>query len=285
VPRLLKLGRADVGDLLALTAAVSWQADRSDWTLIVEVGELLGHRDDSGALLSCGALFDYGAVATIGRMIVHPQHQRRGLGRALLDKLLAVRRNPRSSTLLNASPAGTPLYQARGFRAIGEVHKLVLPDVVSIAHLADHPEARTCRLRPLTAIHHAAAFALDRAAFGGDRSRVLAARAARAHAAVGAWRGDRLVGWGLAVPQGGLTAFAPVVAEDPAVALAVIAALGRPTRGFARIDVPAEQAGLLEELLCHGAELAYTRSLMVLGPLLPPRASGRLFALAGQDFA
>jgi GNAT superfamily N-acetyltransferase len=281
--RLLALGEADVGDLVALTAAVGWDASREDWSLVVEVGQLRGHRDPGGALRSCGALFDHGAVSTIGRMLVHPAHQRRGLGRAVLDGLLALRREPGAAALLNASPAGARLYQARGFRAIGEVHKLVLEDAAMLAPLGAHTQAPACELCPLTAPHHTEAFALDRAAFGADRARVLAARAARARVAVGAWRGGRLVGWGLAVPQAAVTAFAPVVAEDPAAACAVMAALGARTRGRARIDVPSAQAGLRTALLSAGAQPAYTRSLMTLGSP-PPRATSHVFALAGQDF-
>jgi GNAT superfamily N-acetyltransferase len=62
-----------------------------------------------------------GEVAGIYDMEVWPQFQRRGLGRALLRAVCdAARAEGAIKAVLNATPAGEPLYLAEGFVRIGE---------------------------------------------------------------------------------------------------------------------------------------------------------------------
>lgn len=64
--------------------------------------------------------FDYGAFAYVGPMAVHPDRQKRGIGRVLLDKVLAWLEARRTNlVLLDATEAGLPLYTAYGFRDAG----------------------------------------------------------------------------------------------------------------------------------------------------------------------
>jgi GNAT superfamily N-acetyltransferase len=61
-----------------------------------------------------------GDVAGVYDMDVWPQFQRRGLGRALLHTVCdAARRAGATRAVLNATPAGEPLYQAEGFVHVG----------------------------------------------------------------------------------------------------------------------------------------------------------------------
>lgn len=63
---------------------------------------------------------DYGPFASIGMMAVHPDLQRRGIARALLEGMLAwldARGCPLS--ILDASDAGAPLYPRYGFEERG----------------------------------------------------------------------------------------------------------------------------------------------------------------------
>src|SRR5260370_27010239 len=58
----------------------------------------------------------YGATARIGLMAVHPDVQRPGIGRAIMEHLLEWATGRGATTvLLDASPAGVPLYARLGF--------------------------------------------------------------------------------------------------------------------------------------------------------------------------
>ena len=98
-----------------LQAALDWT-----WNVVArEHGELVG----IGRLLDDGALY-----ATIWDMIVLPGQQRHGVGRAILERLLA-RASRRTIVALVATPSGRPLYEEYGFRTedSGSVGMLLRP--------------------------------------------------------------------------------------------------------------------------------------------------------------
>ncbi|MGD0716226.1 MAG: GNAT family N-acetyltransferase [Gaiellaceae bacterium] len=84
---------------------------------------------EDGALVGIGRLLDDGALyATIWDMIVLPGQQRHGVGRAILERLLA-RASARTIVALVATPSGRPLYEEYGFRTedSGSVGMLLRP--------------------------------------------------------------------------------------------------------------------------------------------------------------
>ena len=69
-----------------------------------------------GELVGLGRLLDDGALyASIWDMIVRPEAQRRGVGTAILERLLE-RAAGRTIVALVATEAGRPLYERHGFR-------------------------------------------------------------------------------------------------------------------------------------------------------------------------
>ena len=111
------------GDRLApaeyrrLRAATGWPDPALDDAAL---GETLGAtwnvtaRADDGALVGMGRLQDDGLYASIWDMIVLPDQRRQGIGRELLDRMLARCRG-RSLVALVATPYGAPMYRAAGF--------------------------------------------------------------------------------------------------------------------------------------------------------------------------
>ena len=71
---------------------------------------------DNDVIVGFGAALDYGSFAYIGLMSVHPSMQKRGVGRLLMDTLLAwIAERGCQTVLLDASQAGAPLYLQYGF--------------------------------------------------------------------------------------------------------------------------------------------------------------------------
>src|SRR3569623_2654538 len=80
--------------------------------------------EDEGQLVGMGGAIDYGAFAYVGLMAVRPDRQGQRLGRKLLDALLAdLDGRGKPCTLLDASPAGAPLYERSGFADAGLAHE------------------------------------------------------------------------------------------------------------------------------------------------------------------
>ena len=71
---------------------------------------------DNDTTVGFGAALDYSSFAYIGLMSVHPSVQKRGVGRLLMNTLLAwLAKRGCQTVLLDASHAGAPLYQQYGF--------------------------------------------------------------------------------------------------------------------------------------------------------------------------
>ncbi|HCI80545.1 MAG TPA: hypothetical protein DHW02_12745, partial [Ktedonobacter sp.] len=71
---------------------------------------------DGDTIVGFGAALNYGPFAYIGLMSAHPTMQKRGIGRAILERLLAWLEEQHCPTaLLDATPIGAPLYEKFGF--------------------------------------------------------------------------------------------------------------------------------------------------------------------------
>jgi GNAT superfamily N-acetyltransferase len=125
---------------------------------------------NNGSVVGFGGALDYGPFAYIGLMSVHPSMQKQGIGGLLLERLLSwldARACP--TILLDASPAGAPLYTRYAFTenditvVMQQVQQVPLPQHlptgVSVLAEQDFP----------------ALAAFDTPYFGADRRAVLAA--------------------------------------------------------------------------------------------------------------
>ncbi len=262
--RLERLGDADRAALVALPTSVGWHDTDADWRTILRSGAVLGHRAN-GRVVSCGARFDYGATVSIGKMLVLPEWQGRGLGGAVLQALLDDRPNPNALPILGATPQGEQLHERRGFRRVDTIVKLLGP--------APHGPADTAEGGIDDALR------LDRAVFGADRERVLRARWAQAYRRIADPHS-----FGLAVEQGALTVVGPLLASDADAAVDLFVRLAAGAPGEVRVDVPASQADLVDRFLASGFRVDDEPPLTTLGGETAPGDRQRLFALMAQAF-
>ena len=125
-----------------------------------------------GNIVGFGAAVDYGPFAYIGLMSIHPSMQKRGVGQLLLEHLLAwLDARGCATVLLDASPAGAPLYARYGFQV--EERTVVLQRTQSTqGEYASQifPEG----ISSLTAEDLQALVTFDAAYFGAERKAVLA---------------------------------------------------------------------------------------------------------------
>ena len=121
-------------------------------------------------IVGFGAVLDYGPFAYIGLMAVYPTMQKRGVGRLLLERLLArTAQRGCPTVLLDASPAGTPLYQKCDFIETDKTlvmhrsRETIVPKSASYSHITT------------SEFHDVAALvAFDAPLFGAERHAVLA---------------------------------------------------------------------------------------------------------------
>ena len=190
---------------------------------------------------------DFGPVAYIGMMTVHPADQRRGIGRALFTALLdelTARGCP--AALLDATDMGAPLYRQAGFVEDGVTH---------VFHRADLAQTLPSQLKgvlPAQPEDWRELAAFDAPRYGADRGRALrvllrdyAGRAFLTRDAAG-----QLTGYLIAQEQ----RLGPWVTASPAAAETLLrAALSLPFNGPALVQTPG-CAGAQDLLARYGFE-------------------------------
>lgn len=113
----------DIGDeeLLGLYAAVGWTAYTRDPPTLRRAlrgaHRVLTARGEDGTLVGLARSVSDGAtIAYLQDVLVHPAHQRRGLGRALVGALFDTYRDVRQHVLLtDTDPGQRAFYESLGF--------------------------------------------------------------------------------------------------------------------------------------------------------------------------
>src|SRR5688572_24665141 len=159
------------GDLAAmhgLAQQMSWPHRVEDCAQLLALGAGTVAVDATGRTVGAGLRWSFGRdVGTIGLVLVAPERQGRGIGRALMTALIADS-EPRA-LMLNATAEGLSLYEKLGFVSTGFVrqHQGRLTEAPVFPPAADVP------LRRAVSSDHAALCALDAAVFGADRSALI----------------------------------------------------------------------------------------------------------------
>lgn len=169
--RRLEVADLDVADAIATAAFHAPSSRREELAFYLSMqpdGWWLAEHDGQPAGI-VGAV-SYGSFASVGMMAVSPPLQRRGIGRALMDRVVAWldARGPLPA-VLEASESGAPLYPLFGFVDCGHSarYSAHLPGQPAIA---GGPPSQLMVKSDLPDV-----LALDSAVYGADRARVLRA--------------------------------------------------------------------------------------------------------------
>ncbi|HEX8164794.1 MAG TPA: GNAT family N-acetyltransferase [Beijerinckiaceae bacterium] len=275
------LTAAEAEAALPLSAEAGWNQTAADWRFMLDVGRGIGVRDASGRWVGSAIALPLGQeLSWIGMVLVAKDVRRRGIGTRLLRHAIGIVRKAERIPGLDATELGQPVYLPLGFRDLYAVSRLRVE-----APVAAVPPPPGCTVRPLapTDLPAVAAFDAPRSAMG--RARVLAYLLGQAPGqAFVAESGGRIAGYVLGRP--GRTTFqvGPVMADEGAVALALVSLALSRLAGPVLLDVPDEQAILRSFLDRAGAARQRGFMRMTLGA--PPPGLDRpvaVFALAGPE--
>lgn len=248
---------------LALSQAVGWPHRREDWALGLSVSRGVAAIAD-GRLVGTALCSLHGQVATLNMIIVDPTMRGRGLGRQMMERIIALA-GDREMRLVGTAD-GLPLYRKLGFVATGRIVQLQ-----GLARAA-RPELPVCVGDAATD----ALAAMDQAASGMERAALLARIAET---------GETLTtdgGFALLRPFGRGHVLGPVVARDASAARALIAAAATHLAGrFLRLDLP-EEHGLAPFAESLGLSVAGGGTAMVHSPRSRPKAGFQSYALISQ---
>lgn len=272
---------ADVPQLHQLSVSVVWPHRPEDWALVVRHGEGFVARDEIERLVGSAMWFPLGDThAAVGMVITAPRLQVQGTGRWLMR--LVTERTGDRGLVLNATRPAYRLYISLGFMPLAPVFQHN-GEVTATPDLAQLPALVGGTVRPFAPEDRDMALALDRAAFGLDRSGAMDEVIDLSHGFV-LERAGVVQGFALCRKFGRGHVIGPVVAATEVEALHLIAPLVAGHRGaFLRMDTRTPDGPLRRFLVAHGLVHHDTVTRMALGRALPaPQGEARTFGLLNQ---
>lgn len=227
---IVAFGPEHIDGAVELSRAESWPHRREDWQLVQQLSAGIAAVDADRRLTGTTLLTPYGQdCATINMVIVDKSMRGLGVGRKLMERAMALAEG--RPLRLVATKEGLPLYEKLGFVTTGEIRQhqgevrpLDRPDGVEDMQAGDLESLK----------------ALDREAYGADRSALIDALVRHGKIAV-IRKGETIEAWAAIRPFGRGEVIGPVIAPDAKTACALIAfhAASRPG-AFLRVDTGSE---------------------------------------------
>jgi GNAT superfamily N-acetyltransferase len=266
---------ADLPGCLSLARDRDWPPEERKWRLLFDLGTVYGVRDQVGRLAGVVVLTRYGAeFAVIGTMLVATRYGRRGLGRALMGRVLAEAGD--ATVFLHATPAGQPLYEKVGFVTAGASHTYLggfQPAVQAVPAPVAACGSRSAGPGDLMAIRK-----LDAGANGTDRALLVRRLPGFTEQLRVIERYGAITGYAGAYRCVAYVCIGPVIAETVGDAKTLIAELADAIVGPVRIDLGDRHPQLREWVVRRGLVLGPSAALMVLGGRPLPGDRARCFA-------
>ncbi len=280
--RIRLLTRADLPFADQVRERAGWNQTVEDWERFLALepdGCFLAEWE--GRPAGTATTIRYGtALAWIGMLLVHPDHRRRGIGRALLEHCLDHLRDRGVRNIkLDATPLGEPLYASLGFQtdwtlARWSGHVPVQRVDVSGAGSRPWREADLSEVRDL-----------DASVFGASRRRLLARLVTQSLAALVLEPvPGTLPGFGLLRPGSRALYLGPVVAASDDAGLNLIERLLARSEGRPILwDIPEPNAAAVAWAERHGFTVQRRLTRMSWGSNPAPGDPRRQFAISGPE--
>jgi GNAT superfamily N-acetyltransferase len=278
-PLIRRLGPDDLRRCVALSVDRGWSPERAKWSLLLGCSEAFGvdapDSDGSGRLAGAVVLTRWGpGLASVGMMLVATRYARCGLGRALMEHVIAEAGD--ATVLLFATDMGRPLYEKLGFRPVRRCVSFVGAYRPSRSRAAAGGSAGV--IRPAAEADLPSILGVDQAAFGADRSRVLTRLPGFAERLAVLESEQGISGYAAAwrnLPSSAI--IGPVVAPDAEAAKRLIGELAASISGAVRLDLDPDRPELPAWAHARGLEPVGRTVVMARGELADRGAPDRLF--------
>ncbi|WP_099305711.1 GNAT family N-acetyltransferase [Bacillus sp. Marseille-P3800] len=277
-----KLTKTDVSGLIKLSASVGWDYDQYEIKTVLASGEIYGHKNDLGEIVSSAAIVPYeNNLASLGMVIVHQTYRGFGLAKEVTKKCIdSVSSN--TKIILISTEEGKPLYETLGFKSINRVHKYLSdtcrPIELSVKQNMIIEEYRDQDFEELVQ--------LDSNAFGGCRRTLLVNRIKQSNRCLIARNKNReIIGFGLSILGSVHLLIGPIVAINASIATQIIHELTQHHTGKLRIDVPGDMnVEIADFLMKIGFEEVNQPPIMMRIATHLPKRNNQLYAISAQVF-
>jgi GNAT superfamily N-acetyltransferase len=273
----------DLADAGALVREAGWNQIDADWRMFLDLGRVYAIRTSEGRVIATAAIMPFDRFAWISMVLVAGEFRRRGLASRLMyrcvDDLLADGRVP----VLDATPDGQKVYRSLGFEDTWSFHRFTLrergplpepdlpPSGVVIQSIDDAAWPRLC--------------GYDAAAFGADRRSLLQRLRGRLPAGeLVALRNGAIVGFLMGRDGRTCSQLGPLVADDDAIARALLARAVAAVAGPLYIDVADSHPAIRAWLEARGFTTQRPLTRMVYRRHSGFDDPARTYAVVGPEF-
>lgn len=270
----------ELADADALVREARWNQLIADWRVFIEHGRVYAAQTTEGRIVGTTATLPYGGrFAWISMVLVTGEYRRRGLATQLLRLAMADLAAAKLVPVLDATPDGHPVYRRLGFEDCWGFTRLVRRERRVTSAAAD------VTVRPIADSDWLTLVAYDAAAFGAERSAVLAGLRGRLPAAeLIAERNGRIAGFLLGRDGGLASHIGPLIADDDTVACALAARALEALDGPVFVDLADAQTGLRGFLDGCGFAVARPFTRMAYRSSARFDDAARTFAVVGPEF-
>ena len=274
------LQAAELADAEALVRESGWNQLAADWEIFRTLGTVHAARAD-GHVVATAATLPYGAFAWISMVLVRGEHRSRGLGTRLLKRCVETLIERKQVPVLDATPAGKPLYRSMGFQETWSYQRLAA-STVRVSPQATFDEVT---IRPVNEQDWTALVAYDAAAFGAEREALLRRLRGRLPAAeLIAERHGHVFGFLLGRDGRSASQFGPLIAEDEGIARALLKRALAAVEGPIYIDLADSKAQVRAWLEQCGFASQRPLTRMLLGRATGFDDPSRTHAVVGPEF-
>jgi GNAT superfamily N-acetyltransferase len=282
------LSEAELHDICALVGEARWNQVAADWRVFIERGRVYAAHSRDGCIVGTTATLPYGdRFAWISMVLVAGPYRRRGLATLLMRRALDDLATARLVAVLDATPEGRGVYAALGFVDCWGLHRVGRErrDTPGVKRQQMVAPPGDVRVRFIEQDDWPLICSYDAAAFGADRTGVLAALRGRLPPAERiALSGGRVVGFSLGRDGRVAAHIGPVVAESDAIACALVGPALDGIDGRILIDVADEKIKLRSFLEQRGFAVVRPFTRMLHGRSQRFDDPARTFAVVGPEF-
>jgi GNAT superfamily N-acetyltransferase len=266
----------------ALVRETGWNQIAADWEIFRALGTVHAARA-GGHVVATAATLPYGEFAFISMVLVAGTHRRHGLGTMLLKHCMAELDKAGQVPVLDATPAGRPIYRTLGFEDSWGYHRLTRPDTQ--AGGGSPAPADGTIIRSVDEADWPHLYAYDAKAFGADRRALLQRLRGRLPAAeLIAERHGRIEGFMLGRDGRSASHIGPLVAEDDGAALALLARALASINGPIYLDFADSKTAIGAWLTRYGFSAQRPLTRMLYRRKTGFDDTARTFAVVGPEF-
>jgi GNAT superfamily N-acetyltransferase len=265
-----------------LSVEAGWNQNVADWRFMLGAGRGFGCTGPDGKWQASSLILPLGQkLAWISMVLVTRERRRGGLGTELLKRCIDEVRSAGAVAGLDATEQGRPIYLPLGFHDLYRISRWHW-DRMKDATVRPPAGIKLCPVGPADLPKLAL---YDRPLTGMERPAILAHLALRqpGRAWIAQDAGGKIAGFVLGREGRVATSLGPVVADNEAIALALIAKAAASAPGPFIIDVPEVHRAVHAWLEAQGATTPRGYMRMTLGDAKGLDDPVHLFALAGPE--